>query len=519
MNGGSESFWNGRAGKRMMGFLYKSRGRFAQSMAVGLVLLAQIFHGCTVNPVSGLPEVSIVSAETEGELGREAAKQVVQTMGITEDPLRSAYLRAIGDRLAKHSPRKDVEYTFYIVEMVEPNAFALPGGYVFVSRGLLALTNSEDELAGVVGHEIGHVAARHAARRITVAAPFAIVSGITGFAVGLVSPSLGRAVSGIARFVGSFVIAPYSRDQEREADSVGVELAARAGWDPRGLSDFLATLGREGELQSGKPRRPSFFETHPATPERVVNTAEQAKKVARGSEGPIAGTRSEFLAKLDGLVVGDDPATGLFQDTRFLQPDLNFAVAFPTGWKTENTPQAVLAAEADGRAFALLEMVGEGDDPVKPAQALEEKLKGKGMGKIEQFTISDLQAARTLVETRTKAGPAALDFTWIAYQGRIYQITGVTKWSNYQTFRSTFAEVARSFRQLQAQEQAGIKVARLRVVSARDGESLEQLSSRTESVWNAQAIAVANGVETSARLQSGQLIKVAIPEPYTTASR
>ena len=132
----------------------------------------------------------------------------------------------------------------------------------------------------------------------------------------LVSPPLGRAVSDITQLGGRFVIAPYSRDQEREADGVGVELAARAGWNPTGLSDFLVILEREVERQSGTPRRSSFFETHPATPERVLKTAKQAKKVARGMAGPIAGNRSEFLAKLDGLVIGDDPAVGLFRDSR-----------------------------------------------------------------------------------------------------------------------------------------------------------------------------------------------------------
>ena len=151
------------------------------------LLTALVFQGCAMNPVTGRPDFVLTTTEGERKIGEDAAREVEESMGLTEDPALAAYIEAIGKRLAMQSPRKDVEYQFYVVEMVEPNAFALPGGFVYVSRGLLALANSEDELAGVLGHEIGHVAARHSVRRMSAAAPFALVAGITGGAVGLVS--------------------------------------------------------------------------------------------------------------------------------------------------------------------------------------------------------------------------------------------------------------------------------------------------------------------------------------------
>src|SRR6185369_12916072 len=198
-------------------------------------LLLVIGGGCAVNPVSGRPEVTLVSEAKEQELGDAEAKNVAATMGLVDDPRLTGYVRAIGDRLAKFSPRTDVAYTFYIVDMPEPNAFALPGGYVYVSRGLLALTNSEDELAGVLGHEIAHVAARHAVRRVTRAAPLAIVTGLGAALTGIVSPTLGDLVGGVGGFAGALVLAPYSRGQENEADRLGQEFSAAAGWDPAGL--------------------------------------------------------------------------------------------------------------------------------------------------------------------------------------------------------------------------------------------------------------------------------------------
>src|SRR5205823_2494370 len=215
------------------------------------------------------------------ELGEAGARRVAETMGILEDPALSAYVRAVGERLAQFSPRTDVTYTFQIVDMEEPNAFALPGGYVYVTRGLLVLVNSEDELAGVLGHEIGHVAARHSVQQVSRAAPFAILTGIAAGVTGLASPLLGHVVGGIGGLASGAVLAPFSRDQEREADRVGQQLSAAAGWDPGAMSSFLKTLEREEGLGGNRPRRFAFLATHPSTPERIANTASYARALQR----------------------------------------------------------------------------------------------------------------------------------------------------------------------------------------------------------------------------------------------
>ena len=181
--------------------------------------------GCAMNPVSGQPEMVLVSNEQEKSIGAEEAKKVEQEMGLLDGDPFSPYLNRLGRRLAEESPRKNVSYQFHLVDMTEPNAFALPGGYVYVTRGLLVLVNSEDELAGVVGHEIGHVAARHSVQKISKQGPFAIVFGVVSGVTGLVSPLIGDIVGGIGQFTQSLVFAPYSRSQESEADEVGQEIA------------------------------------------------------------------------------------------------------------------------------------------------------------------------------------------------------------------------------------------------------------------------------------------------------
>ncbi|NIN65918.1 MAG: M48 family metalloprotease, partial [Anaerolineae bacterium] len=333
---------------------------------LGMGLLILFFQGCAQNPVSGRSEVALISAEKEREIGAELASQVKEGVGLVEDHELVAYVRAIGSRLAQHSPRRDINYTFNVVDMVEPNAFALPGGYVYVSRGLLPLVNSEDELAGVIAHEIAHVAARHAVQRVNVSAitaPVRIATGITGLATSIVSPRLGQMVAGVGQVASGLVLAPYSRDQEREADRIGQELAARAGWDPKGIATFLETLGREEALRSGEPPRVSFFATHPSTPDRVTRTTRHATGLTPSLVEPIARDRADLLARLDGLLVGNSPAEGVFFENQFLQPDLDFTLHFPPKWDTVNAPNLVAAKAPDEDVLVLVQLVGQGDDP------------------------------------------------------------------------------------------------------------------------------------------------------------
>jgi len=198
-------------------------------LATTAAMAGMLTGGCAVNPVSGRPEVSLVSEARERELGEEEARRVAESMGLLDDARLVAYVRAVGERLVRGVPRTDVAYTFSIVDMEQPNAFALPGGYVYVSRGLLALMNSEDELAGVLGHEIGHVAARHAVRRVTRAAPLAVLTGLGAAVTGIASPTVGDLVGGIGDAAGALVLAPYSRGHVRKLDDLPIGPRAADG--------------------------------------------------------------------------------------------------------------------------------------------------------------------------------------------------------------------------------------------------------------------------------------------------
>ena len=467
--------------------------------------------GCAMNPVSGHPELVLVSVEQEKQIGAEEAKKVEQQMGLADSPSFTPYLETLGRRLAEQSPRQDVAYQFHVADMVEPNAFALPGGYIYVSHGLLALANSEDELAGVVGHEIGHVAARHTVQKISRQGPFAIVFGIVSGLTGLVSETVGNIIGGVGDFAQSLVFSPYSRSQETEADRVGQEIAARAGWDPAALSAFLATLGREVELHQKEPRKPGFFDSHPATPDRVAKTTVHAKELTRAARAPLSPSRESFLARLDGVVVGRRAANGVFDGPRFLHPDLNFFVQFPEKWSHDNSPQKIVSAAPEGEAAVVVGTAGKGTDPLEGARAVEKVLKTDILAKATTFSIGELPAARARIPAD---GGLELDITWIAYGGTIYQLVGMTSGKLFDAHKPVFDSVVNSFRPLTQAERTGVKEMRLRLVKARAGETPEAVAGRVHAAWKADEIAVANGLAAGQTFTDGQVLKVAVTEPY-----
>lgn len=430
-----------------------------------------------------------------------SAEQVEREIGVVDAPQLAAYVERLGQRLARNSPRRDLVYRFAVVNMEEPNAFALPGGWIYVSRGLLAIANSEAELANVIGHEIGHVAARHAAQRETRAA---------GAASG---EAAGRSVAQLGQLAGAGVIAFYGRDQERQADEVGQEIAARSGYDPAEMASFLRTLERDSVQRTATPRLPSFLDSHPLTSERVEATAARVQGLALGPAPPGAASRAAFLAQLEDLIVGPDPAEGVFEAERFLHPGLGLAIDFPVGWRTQNRRAAVGAAAPGEDAFVSLEVQGPCEDPLRAARrfASESKLP---LGEGVHLRIGGWDAYRSWSEARSQSGDVTIELTWIAHPDATLRITGVAGASRFRVYAESFRATARSVRPLKRVERAGLKVRRLRIVRARRGESLAALSRRTENVWSVAETAIANALPQKAELARGELVKIAVEVPY-----
>ncbi|MGH0036776.1 MAG: M48 family metalloprotease [Myxococcota bacterium] len=449
----------------------------------------------------------------EQKVGDQAAAQIERETGVVRSAPLDAYVRAIGERLAAGSKRPG-PWRFVILDDPVPNAFALPGGHVYVTRGLLALANSEDELAGVIGHEIGHVLEGHGGKRVNLNAPFAILTGITRFATGIVSPRLGQAVAdGGNALSQGLVVAPYSRQQERAADRIGQELAAAAGWDPSALSHFLDTLGRATVLMQGDQRRPGWLDTHPATPERVATTAERAAQLRAADRPPIARDRRDLLQRLDGLIVGRDAAHGVRVGGRFVRPEWRVSIGPPEGWSVGGNADIAAAGAPSGDAMVALGSEGPGDDPRRAVRALEAKT-GETI-EVEEIQVGGRPALRHRGSERVRGGRLSFESTWVALAGRVFRLVAVCDERRADAWRGTFQSVATSLRAASASELAQVKDERLRSVEARAGEDAARLAERSGSAWTGEQIEVANGLATGAALEPGRLVKITRREPYT----
>jgi predicted Zn-dependent protease len=333
--------------------------------------------------------------------------------------------------------------------------------------------------------------------------------------VGIVSSGLGTAIADAGQAASDLIIAPYSRDQEREADRVGQEIAASAGWNPQGLASFLESLGREAELRSGKERQFSFFDTHPTTGERVAKTSQRATQFKISPAPPIAKNHAALMTKLDGLLVGDNPAKGILIGNDFMQPTLDFYMRFPPAWKKQNTNELVVAQAPWGEeALVVLEVAGKGDDPVAVVRQLEKKQDAKLLRNASQIKINGLPAVQLTSKAKTSKGMMGVLMTWIAHKGLVYQIAGLSPSDTFDSFREVLKKTAASFRPLSAEDWPKIKETRLRVIKARDGETLAEFVQRVKNEWSPAEIAVENGLSQNSRLSEGQLIKVGILQPY-----
>jgi predicted Zn-dependent protease len=475
-----------------------------------LLAVLLIAPACAVNPATGDREIILMSEEAEQEIDDEGAEQVEAQMGIIRNQRVRDYVARLGKHMARYSPRQNVDYHFGVVEMEAPNAFALPGGHIYVSRGLLVLSNSEAELANVIGHEIGHVAARHAAQRDVAEKAATIVSVLGTVAAGVAGTENPGLTSQAMQAAVAGAVAKYGRSQESEADEIGQDLAVLAGVDPAGMADFLRSLTNYERLEIGYSRREGYFDSHPATQDRIAEMATAAQVRRWHPMLSIAPTRIDYLGLLDGLAIGQPASEGVFRGQRFLHADLGLALQFPQSWTTLNTHSRVMAFSPRNDAVTVLELQGAGEDPQAAAEqwAEDEELEFR---KTSRVKIGRLPGYRVRVAID---GGALAEVTWVVFQGQVFRLLGAAPKNRFGRYEGVFRAFARSFRELRDDEREQIDDLRLRTVPARAGETLAQLYERVENEWNLHEMAVANGVPPDRELEAGFLVKIARREPY-----
>jgi predicted Zn-dependent protease len=314
------------------------RGREWLALAAA-ALLAWLAAGCAVNPATGKKEFSLVTPAQEAAIGREGYGATIAEYGQYDDSNLGAYVDSVGRRVAAASEEPTLPWRFTVLDDPVVNAFAMPGGYIYVTRGLLAHMQSEAQLAGVLGHEIGHVTARHTAKQITQ-------QQIAGLGLGLasaVSPTFAR-YSSVAQQGLGLLMLKYSRDDETQADELGVRYATASGYDPREIPGTYHTLQRIAE-RSGQSL-PNYMSTHPDPGQREVRTSDLAAKAAAGRTNMNVRQRV-YLDHVRNLVYGDNPRYGWFEGSRFYHPVLGLEMSFPPGWKTQHTHTALTGQSAD----------------------------------------------------------------------------------------------------------------------------------------------------------------------------
>ncbi len=320
--------------------------RFATAVAATLALA--LLTGCAVNPATGKREFSLVSAEQELQIGREGYAAAIAEYGDYDDARLQAYVDSVGQRVARASELPNLEWHFTVLDDPVVNAFAMPGGYIYITRGILAHLSSEAQLAGVLGHEIGHVTARHSAKRITQ-------QQIAGLGLGLAGAfsETFRRYSGAAEQGLGLLLLKYGRDDESQADALGIRYSLAAGYDPREIPATYAMLKRIGERAGSA--LPFYLSTHPDPGDREQRTTALAATAATGHTG-LAIRQQGYLGRLRGVVFGPDPRGGYFEGARFYHPTLGFEMSFPEGWATQNGHSAVITQEGQKQAFAQLTM-------------------------------------------------------------------------------------------------------------------------------------------------------------------
>ena len=465
------------------------------SRSTRLILLAAFAAGCATNPVTGRSELALVSEAQEIQMGQEYAEQVKAQIGLYNDPALQAYVAQLGRRLAAESERPQIPWQFHVVDDAAINAFALPGGPVFITRGILTHMNSEAELVSVLGHEIGHITARHSVQQMSKQQ----LAGL-GLGVGsILSPTVAQA-AGIASTGLSVLFLKYGRDAERQADELGFKYMVRENYDPRDMAAMFQTLQRTGGSSEG--RLPSWLSSHPFPEDREAAVRQRIDSM--GARANMVTNDAQFLQHTNGMVFGENPREGFFRNGLFLHPDLRFQIAFPEGWATQNTKAAVAAQSPQQDAIIQLSL-GQGS----PSQAAQQFFGQQGIqsSNVSSSSINGNPAVSGYFAANTEQGQLQGIISFVQYGNATYQLMGYTPAAKMRTYDATFRQAIGSFRQLTDQSALNVQPAKVELVRLPRRMTVAEFNSQYPSTIPVEQVAVINGVEPGGSLEAGRMAK------------
>jgi predicted Zn-dependent protease len=503
----------------VINMIFAGRRRLTGGRAVArvgaLVLAPLLYLGCTLDivPATGEKRFLGYTWQEEAAIGKQSSKEVAALFGVYRDPQLERYVTEVGNRVLATShlrrPGTDPQIlntpvTFTILDSPVINAMALPGGYIYVTRGMLAYLNNEDQLATVLAHEIGHVAARHAARQ---AWQQQIGQGLL-----LGGALLGQGVLGLPAqellnlggMAAQLIFLRYSRDDELEADKLSVEYGSLAGYDPRQAIGFFQTLDRIQEKEG--QGMPNFLSTHPNPGDRIQRIRELIAE--RPSEKRTSLVDTRYLKAIDGLVLGEDPRQGFVEASVFYHPALRFRFPVPGGFKVINQPTQVVMVEAQNRAGLVFSAAGE-----KSLEAAATRfLNQPGLRVVERAPIRSGQfpAYAAVADARMENGQVVRFMVYfVDYRGSIYRFVGYTAPQAFAAFRGVFLQTAQSFGEIQDPRILNREPARLALETvSRPARFEESIPKSLPAPFRPAEVAILNQVNLKETIEPGKILKI-----------
>jgi predicted Zn-dependent protease len=456
--------------------------------------------GCAINPATGKRQLMLISERQEIELGRENDRAVVSQMGLYDDPELAAYVAELGRKLAATSERPDFDWTFRVVDDPVVNAFALPGGYIYVTRGIMAHFDDEAELVGVLGHEIGHVTARHSANQLSKAQ----LAQVGLAAATVLAPPEAAGLGDLAGQGLGLLFLKFGRDDERQADELGVRYMRNAGYDPRPMIEVFRTLERVG-VASGAQAVPNWMSTHPA-PENRAAWIEANLGTSDTAPATTPAARAAYLERLDGVVFGNDPREGFFRGNLFLHPGMDFQLAFPQGWKTQNTKQAVLGAAPRGDAIVGITLT----EATTPQQGLDRFFSEQSIARKppEIAAIHGKPTAGYGFRASTEGGVLAGVVAFVGHGNRVFQLIGYAAEPLWPQYEAAVRSTVGSFQQLADRSAKEIEPARVSIVKPTRSMSPQEFAEAFDASVAPETLALINQLDEGDSFLAGVPYKV-----------
>lgn len=465
-----------------------------------LALTSLLVAGCATNPATGASELSLVGEQQEIQMGREADQQIVAQLGAVPDEALQRYVSDIGQELAARSERPGLPWTFRVIDDASVNAFALPGGFVYVTRGLMAHLTSEAELAGVLAHEIGHITAKHAVNRISRAQLAQL-----GVGLGMIFVEELRPFGDVAGVGLQLLFLKFSRDDENESDALAVRYTSRLNYDPREMIDVFTTLERLGEAEASQGRVPGWLSTHPDPGDRQSHV----RRLVDAGELDLSQTAvrsTAYLRHLDGMIFGPNPREGFFDDENvFYHPDLEFRMAFPRGWRTLNQKQAVQAMSPGQDALMVLTFARESS----PRAALDAFARQQGVeiGQTSTRSVGGFPAVWAEFRARTEQGTLRGVVTYLQYGGSVYQLMGYGPEGSWSGNARTVTSSIGSFRRETDSDVLAVQPKRIDLVDLDRSFSVSAFMERYPSDADVRTVALINHTTPNGTLPGGTLAK------------